>query len=176
MVQIHTTFCFSLVDKLTNCESETKISFFFSPKYVTFDLLSCVIPCVAKLLFLPCLKYVCKKVCLGVRNAMSIYLYINQSLSLCCDVDPHRVKIDGFLYLNYMQIRKMQAKSSSTITTLYSQLSNKRVGQNKRVSKLWCCLPIKCSQIKMSRVDFFLEKNKRECLFIRELRVLKYHS
>ena len=32
-------------------------------------------------------------------------------------------------------------------------------------------MPVKCPQIRASRVDLILEKNKRECLFIRELRV-----
>ena len=69
--------------------------------------------------------------------------------------------------------------------SMYSQLSNKQIGWNKligwnfffkfnkRVGKIWCCLPVKCPQIRASRVAFFLEKNKRACLFIRELRVGK---
>ena len=53
------------------------------------------------------------------------------------------------------------------LTTLwYSQLSNKWVGWNKRigwnfffkfnkrVGKIWCCLPVKCPQIGESRLDF----------------------
>ena len=46
----------------------------------------------------------------------------------------------------------------------YSQLSNKRVGWNfffkfdKRVGKIWCCLPVKCPQVRASRVDFFFLK------------------
>ena len=71
---------------------------------------------------------------------------------------------------------------------VYSQLSNKQVDWNKRVGwnfffkfnkrvgKIWCCLPVKCPQVKASRVDFFfLEKNRRACLFIRELRVLNVY-
>ena len=42
---------------------------------------------------------------------------------------------------------------------------------NKRVGKFWCCLHVKCLQIGGSRVNFFLEKNKRACLLIREPRV-----
>ena len=37
-----------------------------------------------------------------------------------------------------------------------------------------CCLPKKCPQIIASRVDVFLEKNKRACSLIRELSVVGY--
>ena len=36
-LQIHTTFCFSLVDKLTNCESETKIFLLSNTKVCNRD-------------------------------------------------------------------------------------------------------------------------------------------
>ena len=42
---------------------------------------------------------------------------------------------------------------------------------NKRVCKIWPCLPIKWPQIAMSRMEFILEYNKRACSFIRDLRV-----
>ena len=67
----------------------------------------------------------------------------------------------------------LQAKKIQ-VSYHYSQLTNKRVGWNKRagrnflfkfnklVDKIWCCLPIKCSQIRASRVDFFFLKRISE--------------